>query len=117
MNTVASPPVPKKLRDMLVSYPGHLAKLDRVLHDAVSHPSAGVPVFEQALWAIEGALSSFVGDAQAELSAAEASGNQANIQRASQKLKLMQSATFKHVWVGDQELWAYFHGASDKGVV
>ena len=117
MNTVASPPVPKKLHDMLVSYPGHLAKLDRVLHDVVSHPSAGVPVFEQALWVIEAALSSFVGDAQAELGAAEATGNQANIERASQKLKLMQSATFKHVWVGDKELWAYFHGTSDKGVV
>jgi hypothetical protein len=117
MNTIASPPVPKNLRDLLAAYPAYLTKLEWLLDHTVSHPSAGVPVFEQALWAIEEGLSSFVGDAQAELDAARASGDAAHMTYADEKLKLLQRATFKQVWVGDEELWAYFHGASDKDIL
>lgn len=117
MNTIASPPVPQNLRDLLGAYPAYLEKLEWLLHHAVSHPSAGVPVFEQALWAIEGGLSSFVGDAQVELDAARASGDAAHVTDVDEKLRLLQRATFKQVWIGDEELRAYFHGASDKDIL
>jgi hypothetical protein len=117
MNTIASPPVPKNLRDLLAADPAYLTKLEWLLHHVVSHPSAGVPVFEQALWAIEEGLSSFVGDAQAELDATRVSGDATHVTYVDEKLKLLQRATFKQVWIGDEELWAYFHGASDKDIL
>lgn len=114
MNTVASPPVPKRLHELLAAYPAYLTKLEWLLHHTVSHPTPGVPVFEQALWTIEEALSSFVGDAQAELDAARASGDATHIAHADEKLKLLQRASFKHVWLGDEAFSAYFHAVSDK---
>ncbi|WP_240635263.1 hypothetical protein [Lysobacter enzymogenes] len=104
------PPVPKGLREMLKDYPEHLQVLQNDLNDVVAKPLRGTPVFEQAIWALEGALETFVSEARDELEAAEASGDAETIQRARAKRQAFGSARADMGLLS--ELRAYF---SDRG--
>lgn len=69
------PPVPQKLCDMLKDFPAHTAKLQADLNRVVEKALPGTPMFEQAIWALEEALSWFAVDAREELKAAQARGD------------------------------------------
>ncbi|ROU06454.1 hypothetical protein D9T17_13455 [Lysobacter enzymogenes] len=95
---------------MLKDYPEHLQVLQNDLNDVVAKPLRGTPVFEQAIWALEGALETFVSEARDELEAAEASGDAETIQRARAKRQAFGSARADMGLLS--ELRAYF---SDRG--
>lgn len=99
---------------MLKDYPEHLQVLQNDLNDVVAKPLRGTPVFEQAIWALEGALETFVSEARDELEAAEASADAGAIDRAKIKLKAIGPAKFKHNW-GDDNLFEYFE--ENKGML
>ncbi|RMH89108.1 hypothetical protein EBB59_10925 [Lysobacter pythonis] len=77
---------------MLRDYPEHIQTLQDDLNDVVAKPFKGTPMFEQAIWALEGALEAFIDEAREELRAAEASGDPAAIARAEEKISLMRRA-------------------------
>lgn len=89
MATLPPPPVPQKLREMLKDYPGHIQTLQNDLNGLVEKPLYGTPIFEQAIWALEDALSAFIDEARAELQVAETSGDAEAVARAKDKLDLM----------------------------
>ncbi|HYP85057.1 hypothetical protein [Variovorax sp.] len=101
------PPVPPALREMLKDYPEHIEEIQRSLNDVAAKPLKGTPVFEQALWALEGALGSFIDEAQEELRLAEASGDPQAIENARQKRHLMFDARGERDW---DDLWEFFEG-------
>ena len=83
------PPVPQRLREMLHNYPEHIEVLQNDLNELVAKPLYGTPMFEQAIWALEGALEEFIDEARTELQAAQASGDAEAIAKAEGKLDLM----------------------------
>ena len=84
-----SPPVPAKLREMLKDYPGHIERLQVALDSVKDRRLKSIPPYEAAVWLLEDYLSSFITEAQSELAATEAAGNQQAISRANEKLELM----------------------------
>lgn len=83
------PPVPEGLREMLKDYPGHLRVIQNDLNGVVAKPFKGTPLFEQAIWALEGCLETFISEARSELSVAEVSGDTGAIALGKQKVLLM----------------------------
>jgi hypothetical protein len=77
---------------MLKDYPEHIQELQRSLNLVIEKPSIGNPPFEVAIWALEGALESFIDEARDGLEAAEASGDANAITRVEEKLSLMRRA-------------------------
>jgi hypothetical protein len=92
---------------MLKDYPEHIQELQRSLNRVVAKPFLATPLFEQAIWALEGALESFIDETRDELEAAEASGDAAAIERARAKDFLMGCARHQGIYDVD-DLWNYF---------
>lgn len=101
------PPVPAKLREMLKDYPGHIDRLQVLLTAVAEAPRSSTPRLEIAVWALEDQLDAFKSEARKELVAAKASGDPAAIEKADAKARLMSQTAWKHVWIGDKELWDY----------
>ncbi len=101
------PPVPAKLREMLKDYPEHIDRLQERLTAVAEEPRPYAPRFEVAVWALEDQLDAFHNKAMAELATAKASGDPEAIEKADAKERLMSQAAWKHVWIGDDELWDY----------
>lgn len=110
MRHTTPPPVPQRLREILKSYPEHIEELQEALNRVVEKPSSGIPIFEQAMWALENTLSRFSQNAREETKAAEADGDPEAIQQATARETLMFRAASKMVWVGDRALSEYFRG-------
>jgi hypothetical protein len=108
MPKLPPPPVPQRLREMLKDYPEHVRTLQNDLNELIAKPFRGTPIFEQAIWALEGALDTFIDEAGTELHAAEASGDAEAIARAEAKNLLMGRARSKGRWIADDALWEYF---------
>ncbi|WP_226977820.1 MULTISPECIES: hypothetical protein [Xanthomonas] len=109
MKTLPPPPVPQKLREMLKDYPQYLDELQRTLNDVVAKPLHGTPLFEQAIWSLEGALSSFISEARDELKVAQSSSDPEAIRKAEAKVSLMLHARFSNGGMSDlNEILAYF---------
>lgn len=88
-----SPPVPQRLREMLKDYPEHLQTLQAALSRVVEKPSAGIPLIEQAMWALEATLTRFAVDAREETNLAESGGDPVAIAQAKAKERLMFQAS------------------------
>ncbi|HYP85056.1 hypothetical protein [Variovorax sp.] len=102
------PPVPPALREMLKDYPEHIEEIQRSLNEVAAKPLKGTPVFEQALWALEGALESFVSEARQEVKRAEASGDSQAIEKAKRREILMHHACMQ---CDSNGLWEFFEGS------
>lgn len=110
-NGLPPPPIPQRLRELLKDYPQHLMRIQEVLNRVVLDHAKSVPLFEQAVWALEGRTSAFIREAQAELEAAQEAGDPAAIARAEAKAKLMRRSGnsndgLKLFFMDD--LWDYF---------
>jgi hypothetical protein len=109
MPSLLSPPVPQRLREMLKDYPEHIDRIQTYLNDYLSKPSKVTPLFEQAIWALEGCLEMFIHEAQDELEAAQAIGDAEAIARANEKRKLMSFARSPNDGMSNlDEIWDYF---------
>lgn len=111
MTELSHPPVPKKLREMLHDYPGHIDRLQEQLNHVAEESRSASSKFEVATWMLEGQLEEFVREAKTELEAVEATNDADGIAGAREKERLMSHACWKHIWVGDEELWRYFEQA------
>lgn len=108
-NGLSPPPIPQRLRELLKDYPGHLARIQEDLNDLVLNHAKSIPLFEQAIWDLEGRTDAFVREAQAELEAAQAAGDADTIARAEAKASLMRRSSNPNVGMGNlDELWSYF---------
>jgi len=92
---------------MLKDYPEHIEEIQRSLNDVAAKPLKGTPVFEQALWALEGALGSFIDEARDQLELAEAAGDPEEIAKAKQRELLMLRTRLQRDW---DDLWEFFEG-------
>ena len=108
-NGLPAPPVPNGLRDRLRDYPSHIQKIQSELIDVVVNPLKGTPLFEQAIWALEGCLEEFIQQARDELAAAIESGDAATIEHATQKELLMLHSRSAGAWKM-KGLMEYFDG-------
>jgi hypothetical protein len=106
-NGLPAPPVPNGLRERLRDYPKHIQKIQSELIEVVVKPLKGTPLFEQAIWALEGCLEEFIQQARDELAAAIESGDAAMIEHATQKKRLMLHSRSAGSWKM-KELMAYF---------
>ncbi|RMH93418.1 hypothetical protein EBB59_05970 [Lysobacter pythonis] len=77
---------------MLRDYPEHIVRLQEVLNSAIDPTKTHLMPFDEAIWALEGALEAFIDETRKELRAAEASGDPAAIARAEEKISLMRRA-------------------------
>ena len=108
MSPIPPPPVPQGLRDMLKDYPEHIQTLQDDLSETMAKPFGVTPLFEQAVWAIEGAISGFISHARKKLDSANASRDALAIQKAEREISLMRQASFKERWLGESDgLQAY----------
>jgi hypothetical protein len=107
VKALAPPPVPARLREMLKDYPEYLKTLQADLNRVVEKPFEGTPLFEQVIWALEGALEQFISEAREELKTAEASNDAAAIEKAKAKKLLMGQARHQGM-VGMHDLFDYF---------
>jgi cysteinyl-tRNA synthetase len=105
MSDLPLPPVPQSLRELLKDYPEHIQVLQDDLIDVASKPAKSIPLFEQALWAVEDALGAFIRDAQKEIAAAKATGDSEAITKAEEKRKQMSIA---RNWMSDDKFRSYF---------
>ncbi|MBL8263966.1 MAG: hypothetical protein JNM58_16250 [Xanthomonadaceae bacterium] len=100
---------------MLKDYPGHLARIQDDLNNIVEDPFKSTPLFEQAIWALEGRTSAFIREAQAELEAAQEAGEPNAIAKAEAKEELMFSARSANDGLGDlKELREYLKIHKDR---
>ena len=108
-NGLPVPPIPQRLRELLKDYPDHLAWIQEDLNDLVLNHAKSIPLFEQAIWDLEGRTSAFIREAQAELEAAQEAGDANAIARAEAKASLMRRSRSANAGLGDlDELWEYF---------
>lgn len=108
-NGLPVPPIPQRLRELLKDYPEHLARIQEDLNDLVLNHAKSIPLFEQAIWDLEGRTSAFIREAQAELEAAQEAGDANAIVRAETKASLMRRSRSANAGLGDlDELWEYF---------
>ncbi|GAA4795644.1 hypothetical protein [Lysobacter hankyongensis] len=113
-NGLPQPPIPQRLRELLKDYPGHLVRIQEDLNDLLLNHAKSIPLFEQAIWALEGQTSAFIREAQAELEAAQEVGDADEIARAEVKEELMFSARSVNDGLkGLHELWSYFEENKD----
>jgi hypothetical protein len=114
-NGLPIPPIPHRLRELLKDYPGHLARIQEVLNRVVVDHAKSVPLFEQAIWALEGRTSAFIREAQTELEAAQEAGDADMIARAEAKEELMFSARSVNDGLGDlKEVREYLQAHKDR---
>lgn len=118
-NGLPQPPVPQRLLERLRDHPGHLRRLQEELNYTFDgpKPARGTTshIFEQIIWALEGCLDAFIREARAELSAAEASGDENAIANADAKFRLMLGARSGNGGMkGLDELWGYLELHQDK---
>lgn len=114
-NGLPQPPIPQRLRELLKDYPGHLARIQDDLNNIVEDPFKSTPLFEQAIWALEGRTSAFIREAQAELEAAQEAGEANAIAKAEAKEELMFSARSANDGLGDlKELREYLKIHKDR---
>ena len=106
---LSPPSVPQRLREMLKDYPEHVERLQEVLTPFAVPKTRFMP-FDEATWALEGRLESFINEAREELAIAEASGDTTTLERAKVKLDLMFDARSRNFGgLHDlEELWNYF---------
>jgi hypothetical protein len=108
-NGLPHPPIPPRLRELLKDYPEHLARIQDDLNNVVEDPFKSTPLFEQAIWALEGRTSAFIREAATELEAAQVSGDAAAIALAEAKASLMRRAADPNGGLkGLHELWDFF---------
>lgn len=108
-NGLPQPPIPQRLRELLKDYPEHLARIQGDLDNVVENPFKLTPLFEQALWALEGRTDAFVREAQAELAEAQKTGVAEAIALAEAKTSLMRRAASPNGGLkGLHELWDFF---------
>ena len=113
-NGLPIPPIPQRLRELLKDYPEHLARIQEDLNDLVLNHAKSIPLFEQAIWDLEGRTSAFIREAQAELEATQEDGDVDAIARAEAKASLMRRSRSPNVGLGDlDELWRYFKAHMD----
>ena len=105
---IPPPPVPRKLREILNDYPGHLERLQEVLRQVTEKQPFTAPQLDRVIWALEGQLEAFHTEARSELEAAVASGDDGAVASAEAKEKLMSQLLWKDGWLGDAGLWSYF---------
>lgn len=89
MSQLPPPPVPNGLREMLKDYPEHIQRLEEVLNRLFRKGASALMPFDEAIWALEGRLESFISEAREELGVAEATGDPEAIALANKKLDLM----------------------------
>jgi hypothetical protein len=104
MPNLPPPPVPQKLREMLKDYPEHIEQLQEVLAQFAT-PKLRLMPFDEAIWALEGRLETFMSEASTELQAAEASGDAQAIAKAKEK-EFAMGVALSNMWMPD--LQAYF---------
>lgn len=107
------PPVPAKLREMLKDYPEHIERLQEVLNRSVDR-SRKIPLmpFDDAIWALEARLETFIFEARDELAAARTAGDPKAIARAQEKERLMSFAKSGNIGMAHlDDLWEYFDGS------
>lgn len=93
---------------MLKDYPEHVERIQAYLSNYLSKPPKVTPLFEQAIWALEGCLDMFIHEAQDELEAAQAGVDTDVIARAEGKISLMRRARSSNGGMKDLEnLWEY----------
>lgn len=80
---------PKKLREMLKDYPGHIERLQEQLNRVAEEPRSASSKFEVAIWMLEGQLEEFIREAQDELKVAREDENGGMIAKAGEKESLM----------------------------
>jgi hypothetical protein len=108
MSSIAPPPVPQHLREMLKDYPEHLERLQEVLTDLVAKPFPGVDPFDRAIWLLDGTLGTFIDEAKYELKAAKQGADPAAIEVAEKKVRLMFRASSGNGGMQRlDDLWAY----------
>jgi len=113
-NGLPPPPVPQRLRELLKNYPGHILRLQEVLDSVAEDHAKSIPLFEQAIWALESRTSAFIREAQTELEAAQAIGDLDAIVLAEAKEDLMFSARSLNDGLSDlNEVWGYFEMHKD----
>lgn len=108
LKTERDPPLPPKLKEMLVSYPQILQHLQDALIDAATTRSSASPL-EVALWALEDIMGHYVSVAAAERKAAEDHGDLVQLEAAIAKHRLMSHAGSPGTGLSDmKEFIAYF---------
>jgi hypothetical protein len=108
-NGLPQPPIPQRLRELLKDYPGHLARIQEDLNDLILDHAKSVPLFEQAIWDLEGRTSAFIREAQVELEVARETGDAEVIALAEAKASLMRRAADPNGGLkGLHELWDFF---------
>lgn len=110
MSRLPPPPMPAKLLELLTDYPGYIERLREIL-DEFSESKPRLQPYDEALWALEDALSGFVQEAVGEVRAAEEKGDAHEIALAREKERLMSLARSGNVGLGGrslQGLWAWF---------
>jgi hypothetical protein len=113
-NGLPVPPIPQRLRELLKDYPEHLARIQEDLNDLVLNHAKSIPLFEQAIWDLEGRTSAFIRETQVELEAAQEAGDADAIAMAEAKASLMRRARSPNAGLkGMHELWDYFEAHKD----
>ena len=72
-----APPLPREMVERFRDRSDRLQVLQEALNAALAGDSAGIPILERAMWALEDALGRVVDEARAELEAAQSSGDSA----------------------------------------
>ena len=103
------PPVPAGLQEMLKDYPEYIEQLQDGLNRLMENPRSYPPLFEQAIWRIEDVLDRLINESREELEKARSFGDINAIKDAQEKENLILEASWKHVWIGDDLLWNFFH--------
>jgi hypothetical protein len=108
-NGLPQPPIPQRLQELLKDYPGHLARIQEDLNDLVLNHAKSIPLFEQAIWDLEGRTSAFIREAQVELEVVQETGDAEAIALAEAKASLMRRAADPNGGLkGLHELWDFF---------
>ena len=108
MSRIPPPPVPQRLRDMLKDYPEHIQRVQDRLIDMMVKPAESIPLFEQAIWGLDGVTGTFVSEARKELKTAQEGGDPSAIQQADEKLNLMYRVSSRNGGLrSSDELWEY----------
>lgn len=109
LNGLPQPPIPRRLRELLKDYPGHLEQIQDDLNHVILDHAKSIPMFEQAHWILEGRTSAFIREAVAELEIAQASGDAQAVAIAEAKASLMRRAADPNGGLkGLHELWDFF---------
>lgn len=108
-------PVPIRLRERLADHPGHIDRLQQVLRNAAQAEGSPTWRFEEAVWALEGRLGTFLTEAREELEAAQAQGDVTLVAKAEAKELLMSQVRLKQAWIGDPAMWRYFQIPQEPG--